>query len=350
VRRLPMRPFVLALALSIAAHVWLLFTPRIHFSFDTPAATPVIEARLVTTPPPVVAAVPKARPKPRPKPHTQKPPQQPVLPPPPETTAVPEPAPEPSAPPAANASPEPAPPEPASAAEAAAPETTPPEPTPPGPPQGHLPVQAEIEFDLFKGDHGLKVGKVVQTWQVVDQTYVITNVMKLTGLFSLLSREQLVQTSRGSLSARGLEPVSFWFQRGQSAGTTDSAQFDRRNNTLTYGSADERRTVPLPDRAQDQLSFVYQFAFNAPQAGTIQLPISDGRKLDNYDYRVVGEETLDTPLGKLNTLHLSKVHGAGEGGADIWLAAQYGYLPVKVRVTDKDGDSLEQVASKIDLK
>lgn len=343
-RSLPMRPFVLALALSIVAHLWLLFTPQIRFSFDTPAAPTMIEARLVNTPPPVVAAVPKARPKPRPKRQPRKAPEQQMLAP-PETTATPEEPAVPSALPIANASADPAPTESASTTEEATAE-----PTPTPPPAGHLPEQAEIEFALYKGGHGLKVGKVVHKWQVVNDSYVISSVIEATGLFSLIKPGKLVQTSQGKLSARGLEPDYFWIQRGQSADTTESAQFDRHNNTLTYGSGAERRTVPLPDKAQDLLSFVYQFAYDAPQTGPIRLFISNGRKLDSYDYGVVGEEMLDTPMGKLKTLHLSKMHGAGEDGVDIWLGAEYGYLPVKVRLTDKDGDSVEQIASEIRLK
>lgn len=341
--RLNARPFVLALALSIAAHLWLLFTPKIHFMFDTPAATAAIEARLVNTPPPAVAAAPKPRPAAHPKRQPRKAPEQQMLPP-PETAAAPEAPPEPPAQPGAKTSPEPAPTQPASTTEAAA------EQPPPPPPAGHLPVQAEIEFALYKGAHGLKVGKVVHKWQVVDNSYVISSVIEATGIFSLIKPGKLVQTSQGKLSARGLEPDYFWIQRGQSADTTESAQFDRRNNTLTYGSGDERKTVPLPDKAQDLLSFVYQFAYDAPQAGPIRLFIGNGRKLDSYDYGVIGEETLDTPMGKLKTLHLSKMHAAGEDGVDIWLGAEYGYLPVKVRLTDKDGDSVEQVASAVRLQ
>ena len=348
-RRLPVRPFVLALALSVAAHLWLLFTPQIHFSFDTPSSPPVIEARLVTAPPPAVAAFPEAKPKPRPKRQPRKAPQQQTSMPPEKTTA-PETHPEPPAQPVADASPEPAPPQPAksteerpSKPEPAVPETT-------SPPGGHLPALAEIEFVLYKGKLGLKVGKVVHKWQVLDHGYVISSMMEGTGIFSLIKSGRMVQTSQGKLSVNGLEPASFWIQRGQSANTTESAQFDRRNNTLTYGSGAERRAVPLPPQAQDLLSFVYQLAFGAPQAGAIQLFITNGRKLDSYDYGVVGEETLDTPMGNLKALHLRKVRTADEDGVDIWLGADYHYLPVKVRITDKDGDSVEQVASKIDLK
>jgi hypothetical protein len=331
-----MRPFLLALALSIAAHLWLLFTPRIHFSFDEHAATTVIEARLANTPPPAVVAAAKTRPAAPPKRRLPEPQSVP----PPQTT----PAPETPAPPVEEAA---APPEPAQPEEEAPTET--PQPAPPDP-AGHMPALAEIAFALHKGEDGLKVGKVVHTWQIVNDGYVISSVTEATGIFSWIKPGRLVQTSQGRLSARGLEPEYFWIQRGQSADTTESAQFDRRNNTLTYGSGAERRAVPLPDRAQDLLSFVYQLAFNAPQTGAIQLFITNGRKLDSYDYGVVSEETLDTPLGKLKTLHLRKIRSAGEDGVDIWLGTDYRYLPVKVRLTDKDGDSVEQVASEVRLQ
>ena len=331
-----MRPFVLALALSIAVHLWLLFTPRIHFSFDAPADTPVIEARLVNPPPPAVVAAAKhkrpARPKrPLPEPPAMPPPQ-------------PTPAPETAAPPVEEAAAPPEPAQPEEEAPAEAPQAAPPEPA------SHMPALAEIEFALHKGENGLKVGRVVHKWQIVNDGYVISSVTEATGIFSWIKPGRLVQTSQGKLSARGLEPDYFWIQRGQSADTTESAQFDRKNNTLTYGAGAERRAVPLPDQAQDLLSFVYQLAFNAPQSGAIQLFITNGRKLDHYDYGVVNEETLDTPLGKLKTLHLRKIRSAGEDGVDIWLGVDYRYLPVKVRLTDKNGGSIEQVASEVRLQ
>ncbi|TSA40542.1 MAG: DUF3108 domain-containing protein, partial [Betaproteobacteria bacterium] len=63
--------------------------------------------------------------------------------------------------------------------------------------------------------------------------------------------------------------------------------------------------------------------------------------------RIVAEENLETPLGSLKTVHLSKLHDPGEEGTEIWLGMDYHYLPVKIRQIDKHGDSAEQLISEI---
>lgn len=226
-------------------------------------------------------------------------------------------------------------------------ETAPP-PVPDTKPPLHLPpVNVEIEFALLKGTNGLKVGRATHTWQITNDTYVIRNIIEATGIFSLARPGQLVQTSQGKITADGLAPEHFTDQRGKSADRTFSAQFDRQQQTLTYGRASEMTTVPLPPQTQDLLSFVYQFTLHAPFTEAVQFSMTNGRKIGSYTYQVIGEETLETGLGKLQTLHLSKVHQPADEGAEVWLAKDHQYLPVKIRLTDKKGGVAEQIVTAI---
>ena len=60
----------------------------------------------------------------------------------------------------------------------------------------------------------------------------------------------------------------------------------------------------------------------------------------------MGEEDIDTPAGRFRTLHL---RAAGETLTEIWLALDHQRLPVKIRFTDKKGDSYSQVLSEFGL-
>ena len=91
---------------------------------------------------------------------------------------------------------------------------------------------------------------------------------------------------------------------------------------------------------------MYQFAFAPPQGSIVKLQVTNGRKLDSYAYWVV-EEALETPMGVLNTLHLGKQREEGEKDTEVWLAADYHYLPVKISQFDKDGDGLVLLANEI---
>jgi hypothetical protein len=78
--------------------------------------------------------------------------------------------------------------------------------------------------------------------------------------------------------------------------------------------------------------------------------MTNGRKIENYRYDLAGTETLDTPLGKLKTLHLVKHRDPGENATEVWLAADRNLFPVKLLIVENDGSKFEQVITRLDIK
>jgi len=314
-----------ALLASLALHLGLLFGPPLPLPQSH--APQVLEARLeMAAPPPL--AIPQAKPRPRPSPSPH-----PV---PPSETKQSIPATESQSPPAV--------PEPLADAESVPPV----QPAPPAPATASttLPERAELRYNLFKGDSGLNVGRVVQTWQRAGDAYTLTSTAEASGVFSLFFSGQHVQTSSGRIGPAGLQPESYSLQRG-SPDKRDTARFDWDEKVLHLASEGQESTARLAPGMLDLLSFTYQFAFSLPETGDIRIDLTNGRKLDSYRYRIVAEEALETPLGNLKTVHLSKLHDPGEEGTEIWLGVEYHYLPVKIRQIDKKGGSAEQVISEI---
>jgi hypothetical protein len=232
------------------------------------------------------------------------------------------------------------------------------EPSPPAPPESiiteeapiTLPEHAEIRYTLYKGQDGFPVGKAVHTWKREGKSYSITQIAEASGIVSLFYSGRHVQISQGVITASGMQPDSYWVQRGQHADKTDSAKFDWSDRQLTFGTGSDTRTVRLPDGTQDLLSFLYQLAFAPPLEGSTRLHITTGRKLGNYGYESRGEETLETPIGPIKTLRIAQLRQEGEENTEIWLATEYHYLPLKIRFTDKQGSVMEQTAAAIDIK
>ncbi|MBU0592251.1 MAG: DUF3108 domain-containing protein [Gammaproteobacteria bacterium] len=321
--------FFWALALSLLVHLIVTFGPSIPLPEYQP--DPVMEASIRPLPPPPPAV---KKPRPRPRLAPRKPPE-------PATSGSP-PAPE---------SVVAAEPEQASAA-------TQEEPSPPAPPESiiaeeapiTLPEHAEIRYTLYKGRDGFPVGKAVHTWKREGKSYSITQIAEASGIVSFFYSGRHVQISQGVITASGMQPDSYWVQRGQRADRTDTAKFDWNDRQLTFGTGSDTRTVRLPDGTQDLLSFLYQLAFAPPLEGSTRLHITTGRKLGNYGYESRGEETLETPLGLIKTLRIAQLRQEGEENTEIWLATEYHYLPLKIRFTDKQGSVMEQTAAAIDIK
>lgn len=318
--------FFWALALSLLAHLIMTFGPGISLPEYQPA--PVIEAILRERPPSPSPIARKAPP--RPKPAKRQSPKPAVA---DEPAAVPAPA----------------------MAEEAAPAPLPEELAPPAnaieePPPITLPEHAEIRYTLYKGRDGFPVGRAEHTWKREGARYSITQIAEASGIVSLFYGGRHVQISQGVITASGMQPESYWVQRGQRADKTDAARFDWQGRQLTFGSGGDTRTVSLPEGTQDLLSFLYQLAFAPPLEGSTRLDITTGRKLGNYGYQSLGEETVETPMGAIQALHIAQLRQEGAESTEIWLATEYHYLPLKIRFTDKQGSVMEQTVTALKVQ
>lgn len=324
-----------ALAGSLVIHAAAIFLPDVDLS--TAPQLPPLTAELQPPPrPPVPAEASQPPSKPKPKPHpearrarTAKGP----------AVAAAEPAAEPAA--AAPFPEPPAEPEPVAKAE---PEPDP-EPAPPAaaaPAEPILPGRGYIRFNVYKGA-GLLVGRAEHDWEFADGHYRLGSVTETIGLAALLKPVRVELESRGDLTAGGLRPERFSTRRNGSA-TNENADFDWSVHQVTLGRDGSRRD--LADGAQDLLSFHYQFGYFARLQEGIGMGVATGRKFDNYRFESLGEENIDTPAGSFRTLH---VRARTDSTTELWLALDRQWLPVKIRYTDKKGESFEQVATELGM-
>ena len=341
----------MALLISLLLHLLLISDMRFNWTFKL-SGSDVIEARLEPLPS-LPHALPKAKlpaAKPiRPKSHRHA--HQPVHQPPPLALASVAPA-EPTA------SPEPAAPttikptssEPATVNNAdssagkqdgAAVNTA-------APVLNTLPDKIQIQYQVRKGIDGINIGKASYIWVARDGQYTLTSITEATGLVALFQSGKLVQISRGRITATGLAPDDFWIQRGSSMpDKTTAAHFDYVHQNVTLTKNNQAFSVPMLDNAQDLLSVIFQLAIRAPFADGMLLHVTTGKALKPYHARVVGEEMLTTPLGQLRTLHLNRPAEDDEDAMDLWLAEDYSYIPVKIRVNNSKFGVIEQVVTAI---
>lgn len=220
------------------------------------------------------------------------------------------------------------------AAEMVAPESPSPEPVKPV-----LPANGVIRFAIVKDSLGLQVGEAEHRWAFAeDGSYRLTAISETSGLAALLRPARLVQESRGRLVAGGLQPDTFRSQRQGKA--EEGADFDwsaRQIRLLRDGSVH-----PLPSGAQDMLSLNYQLAYLGRLVDGITLGVATARKFERHALDALGEEEIEIPAGRFRCLHLRALN---DSTTEIWIALDHGHLPVKIRFTDKKGESFEQVAT-----
>jgi len=72
------------------------------------------------------------------------------------------------------------------------------------------------------------------------------------------------------------------------------------------------------------------------------MAVSDATQLQQYQIEIGAKEDIATPMGKLRTLHLRKMHTQGEAYFEIWLGLEYRLLPVKFRQVDGSDNVIEE--------
>jgi hypothetical protein len=214
-----------------------------------------------------------------------------------------------------------------------------------------LPRQGRITYELYygMGDDRFNVGRTVQSWEVKDGNYRLGSFSETTGLADLFRSQRLTYLSEGKVTPRGLKPTKFLMSRTRKGHTEEAlALFDWAAGTIALGKTGERHTASLPAASQDIVSFVYQLGLAPPPPGRITLPITNGAHLERYAIDILAEENIETPLGTLRALPVKQVPHPGDESIEVWLAAAYHYLPVKIRFYDDAGNPAgEQVVSEI---
>ncbi|HJV63053.1 MAG TPA: DUF3108 domain-containing protein [Albitalea sp.] len=146
-------------------------------------------------------------------------------------------------------------------------------------------------------------------------------------------------TSDGHLSPDGLVPERY-----------DEEQKligrDRRQATIRFEPdgvllPNGQRLPPWPgvqDQASQFVQLTYLFTLHPElltPGRTIEVPLALPRHVDRWVYDVLGEETLYTPFGAVQAVHLQPRRVSRPGGdlaAEIWFAPTLAYLPARILI------------------
>lgn len=155
------------------------------------------------------------------------------------------------------------------------------------------------------------------------------------------SREQ---TSVGSLAPTGLVPERF----GDKSRSERAAHFDSQNRRIRFSNN-------APDAAwmaggQDRLSVFMQLASllqarpDAYPAGTVvSLQVTGPGDAEIWRFEMGAEEALTLPAGELRTRHIKRVpRKPYDTQTELWLAPQLSHMPARIRITQHNGDHVEQ--------
>jgi hypothetical protein len=285
----------------------------------------------------------------------------PPLPPPPPTVQL---AAADAAPPALPV-PVPAPEAPAGTAPAAAPVVAPvvtmapaePAPAPAAPPpplapsyRVDLPPSSNLAMDVDRVDADGRhwTGEADFNWNITPDSYRIKFTVGIRLLFARVNLLELA--SEGTTGDTGFVPsLMTEKRRGRSLTAT---HFNRNDGSITFSASQNK--YPLSAGAQDKASVPLQLAAIARAdpgqlKGGVDLQVAEDRDATVFHFVLLGQEDIDTRLGRLHAWRLSRPPKPGSYNSrlDIWLAPERGWYPVRIRNTEASGAVTTQTVTTI---
>lgn len=200
------------------------------------------------------------------------------------------------------------------------------------------PASTRVSYTLSGNYRGEINGNAQVEWVRLGESRYQVRLDVTVGLdfAPLLTRKM---TSEGQLTPAGLVPERY---------DEDSkvAFRDRRRSTIRFEPEGivlpDGRRVDRRDGVQDAASQFVQLTYlftTRPEllvpGNSVDIALALPRNVDRWIYDVVAQETLATPFGSVDAVHLKPRRVAAKGGdltAEIWFAPSLAYLPVRIRI------------------
>ena len=210
------------------------------------------------------------------------------------------------------------------------------------------PSSVLASYDVYKG--GIKIAQIDEIYTRQKDHYTLVSSTRPVGLLAIFKPGKILIKSNGLVSEKGLQPLYFSDQRENDGSRNRSAEFDWTTGKLTLINHEEQSVFPLPEGTQDRLSAMYQFMFlSLAKTDLLSFHMTNGNKIDIYNYHVTPDQNVTVPLGKFKGLYVASVPEADASRTEIWLVEDSISFPYKIVITDKDGEKFLQELTKFEL-
>lgn len=209
------------------------------------------------------------------------------------------------------------------------------------------PPSTRLSYTLSGHYRGPVEGQAQVEWLRAGSRYQVHLDVSVGPFFAPLLSRRI--TSEGTITAQGLRPQRY---------DEETRMALREPRRLTIWLDDETVQLPggtqrpRPPDVQDsasqfvQMTWLFTTQPHWLQAGrVIELPLALPRRVAPWRYEVMQTETLITPAGEVQAVHVKPQRSpgvpgglAGELAAEFWVAPSLQYLPVRIRIR-QDADN-----------
>ena len=204
----------------------------------------------------------------------------------------------------------------------------------------------EVDYDIERS--GLTLIEMHRRLLVsADGDYRFESDSRPTSALRWLFKDRIHETSSWRFAGNDPRPQVYRYER--SGGRNEKAVelvFDWSQNTVTDKRSKPVWSTKISADTTDKLLYQLQLMLDLGEdTETLDYTIADDGKIRHYQYRKIGEETLDLDSGAFKTIKLRQ--DDGRRSTTIWCAPAFNYLPVRIEHTGKDGSRTQANVTRI---
>ncbi|WGL17694.1 DUF3108 domain-containing protein [Microbulbifer bruguierae] len=163
---------------------------------------------------------------------------------------------------------------------------------------------------------------------------------------------KIEEYSRFAQQGQNLEPQHYDYQKsglGKDRHTALSFEDGGKRIINVYDKSQSIENAPA--NIQDKISYQLQLAIDIANGKTpLKYAVADGKKIRDYEFEITGKETLNTPMGPIETVKVQRVRGQdAERITNIWFAPQWNYALVKLMQREDNGKSYQITLTKLSI-
>ncbi|QEY58425.1 DUF3108 domain-containing protein [Pseudomonas sp. C27(2019)] len=151
----------------------------------------------------------------------------------------------------------------------------------------------------------------------------------------------LNETSWLTLHNGDVQPQKYRYSRtGLGKSKKIKQDFDWNAHVVTGSDRDTPIKATLIQGVQDKSSYQLALQRDIAQGKTsMSYQVFDGDELDTYDFRVLGEESVETRVGTVDAIKVERVRDPTQSKriTILWFAKDWDYLLVRLQQVEKDG-------------
>ena len=202
-----------------------------------------------------------------------------------------------------------------------------------------------LKYSVYRNNAKLGVAELQNRqpnpgyWQFTSKTTATEGIVSAAGASASEQSNLIVRQGQLELFSSRMETKLAWKNMLKTTKLVNSA------TAYQYTDHKGSKQVPYKPGLLDQHSLTLALMADlraGKNTGTLVYPIINKGKLENNTFKIAGTQTLNTALGKLNTVRLDRVRESSNGkSTSIWFATDRNFVPVQFQQLDEKGDDIE---------